>query len=69
MQRILLFIGLVLMMNSTFAQKVRVATFNVSMEAGNYLSADSKPTGNELFELLASANNQQIRNIAAIRSQ
>ena len=48
---------------------LRIATFNVSMEALNYLPSELgkevKPNGNELAEALAQ-NHQQIRNIAEI---
>ena len=48
---------------------LRVATFNVSMEALNYLPADlgraAKPSGNELANALAQ-DHQQIKNIAEI---
>lgn len=48
------------------AQKLRVATFNVSMEADNYVSEGILPLGDELFIALASAEHPQIRNIAEI---
>lgn len=48
------------------AQSIRVATFNVSMEAGNYIGLDATPSGKELFELLAKGEHQQIRNVAEI---
>ena len=51
---------------------LRIATFNVSMEALNYLPAErgraAKPTGNELALALAQ-NHQQIKNIAEIIQQ
>lgn len=47
-------------------KKLRVATFNVSMEALNYLpDRHSKPTGNELSEALK-RDHLQIKNIAEI---
>ncbi len=48
-------------------QKLRVATFNVSMEALNYVDKNdsAKINGNELLTALK-ANHQQIRNIAEI---
>ena len=48
------------------AKTVRIATFNVSMEASNYLPKGVTPTGQELFENLQSGENQQIKNIAEI---
>jgi len=45
--------------------KVRIATFNVSMEALNYVDKGTKVTGNELSQVLHQ-NNQQIKNIAEI---
>jgi predicted RNA-binding protein with PUA-like domain len=59
---------LVLMMISTdlLSQQIRVATFNVSMEADNYVSRDTAPRGDELFVALASAKHPQIKNIAEI---
>lgn len=50
------------------AGTVRIATFNVSMEASNYLgtSDPSKLSEQVLAERLASGNAQQIRNIAEI---
>jgi len=51
------------------SSKLRIATFNVSMEALNYMPAAprqaAKPTGNELALALAQ-NHQQIKNIAEI---
>jgi len=48
------------------AKTVRIATYNVSMEASNYLPQGDTPTGEELFENLKTGDNQQIRNIAEI---
>jgi endonuclease/exonuclease/phosphatase family metal-dependent hydrolase len=45
---------------------IRVATFNVSMDATNYLVVDQEANGNELSTLLFSAKSQQISNIAEI---
>lgn len=51
------------------ATNIRIATFNVSMEALNYLPSElgreAKPTGKELAAALAQ-NHQQIKNIAEI---
>ncbi|MDF2176765.1 endonuclease/exonuclease/phosphatase family protein [Aliiglaciecola sp. CAU 1673] len=46
--------------------ELRIATFNVSMEATNYVDRESKATGNELFERLADGQHPQIRNTAEI---
>lgn len=45
---------------------LKVATFNVSMEATNYLKKGDKPSSDALAERLASGENQQIKNIAEI---
>lgn len=45
--------------------KIRIATFNVSMEALNYVDRGTKVTGNELSQVLRE-DNQQIKNIAEI---
>lgn len=45
---------------------LRIATFNVSMEGGNYVDNNAKPTGHELPRALASGEHPQIRNIAEI---
>ena len=54
---------------SKTASSIRIATFNVSMEALNYLPSElgkeAKPTGKELAQALKQ-NHQQIRNIAEI---
>ena len=48
-------------------KQIRVATFNVSMEATNYRSAESDELNpNALKEQLASGQNRQIKNIAEI---
>ncbi|MEH6710680.1 MAG: endonuclease/exonuclease/phosphatase family protein [Paraglaciecola polaris] len=60
---IALWMGVVLVSQ---AQSIRIGTFNVSMEASNYLPKNHQPTGAELFERLASGQHQQIRNIAEI---
>ena len=44
---------------------IRIATFNVSMEALNYVDRGTKVTGNELSQVLRE-DNQQIKNIAEI---
>lgn len=45
---------------------LRVAIFNVSMEATNYVAQQDEITGNELSILLREGNNAQIKNIAEI---
>jgi hypothetical protein len=45
---------------------VRVATFNASMEGGNYVAEGLTPTGDELAAALASGDHPQLRNVAAI---
>lgn len=66
MARVIYSLFILIFSGCVMSQTLRVATFNVSMEAGNYLPAGTAASGNELFELLASDNNQQIRNIAEI---
>ncbi|MBC3765382.1 endonuclease/exonuclease/phosphatase family protein [Neptunicella marina] len=48
------------------SETLKVATFNVSMEATNYVARESDIKGNELFERLATSENPHIKNIAAI---
>lgn len=48
------------------AHTIRVATFNVSMEADNYAHSDTSPTGDELFIALKGGENPQIKNVAEI---
>lgn len=45
---------------------VRVATFNVSMEGGNYVKRGKTPSGHELPAALSNSEHPQIRNIAEI---
>lgn len=45
---------------------VRVATFNASMESGNYLPRDAVPSGSELAGRLSQGGHPQIRGIAEI---
>lgn len=52
---------------TTFAsQSLKVATFNVSMEADNYLPKGTPGSSQVLADVLASGNNSQVKNIAAI---
>lgn len=69
MKYILIFLGLLLTMNCTFGQTMRVATFNVSMEATNYSAKGEQLNGGELFAELATGKHPQIKNIAAIIQQ
>lgn len=48
------------------SQLLRIATFNVSMEGGNYVGRNAKPSGHELPRALASGDHPQIHNIAEI---
>ncbi|MCC5452539.1 endonuclease/exonuclease/phosphatase family protein [Rheinheimera sp. UJ51] len=47
-------------------QTLKVATFNVSMEADNYLKKGEKGSPQVLMDVLASKNHPQVKNIAAI---
>ena len=51
---------------SADAKTLRVATFNVSMEATNYVAKGKHTSGAELFTQLENGENKQIRNIAEI---
>ena len=51
---------------SSEPRTLRVATFNVSMEGGNYVGRGEKPTGMELPKALAANSQAQIHNIAEI---
>lgn len=62
----LILLMVVAMSQLTQAEQIRVATFNVSMDATNYVKDVNKITGNELFERLATGESQQIKNIAEI---
>ncbi|WP_412722707.1 endonuclease/exonuclease/phosphatase family protein [Alteromonas sp. D210916BOD_24] len=48
------------------AQTIKVATFNVSMEATNYQSLNMQPSADVLAHVLASGQHPQVRNIAEI---
>lgn len=52
--------------SSLFAAEIRIATFNVSMEADNYVERGQPVTGQELFEHLKNGEHPQIRNTAEI---
>ena len=57
----------ILSLPNVYADTVRVATFNVSMEASNYQpKGASEHSGEVLLNLLKSGEHQQIRNIAEI---
>lgn len=45
---------------------IRIATFNVSMEGGNYVGNGKTPSGHELPAALANSDHPQISNIAEI---
>ena len=51
---------------SSNSQSVRIATFNVSMDATNYLEPGQQAQGDELSTRLLSGKSQQISNIAEI---
>ena len=48
------------------SQSIRIATFNVSMDAINYVEQGKVPKGDELQSNLHNGEHQQIKNIAAI---
>ncbi|MEM1144002.1 MAG: endonuclease/exonuclease/phosphatase family protein [Pseudomonadota bacterium] len=48
------------------APTVRIATFNVSMEGGNYVAKGTSPSGTELPAALSQPSHPQISNIAEI---
>tara|TARA_R110002167_G_scaffold140691_1_gene328637 strand:+ start:3389 stop:4570 length:1182 start_codon:yes stop_codon:yes gene_type:complete len=68
--KILIFLSLsILVMSPNMQAKttaLRVATFNTSMEATNYLKDNEQPSGSELFIHLKQGVHQQIRNVAEI---
>ena len=51
---------------SGYGTSLRVATFNVSMEGGNYVKPGRTPSGHELPAALSNSEHPQIRNIAEI---
>lgn len=53
-------------MNCAEGQTLRIATFNVSMEATNYVARGKQVEGEELFKNLETGTHAQIANIAAI---
>ena len=57
---------LTLLSCTAFADTVRIATFNVSMEADNYKSEGEELDPDALFKHLATGEHPQIRNIAEI---
>lgn len=58
--------AILLMSLPALSQTLRIATFNVSMEASNYVNDGETFTGNELFQYLETGEHPQIRNIAEI---
>lgn len=65
---IFLLLGLLLMPAGAYseARVLRVATFNVSMEGGNYVGKGVTPSGHELPAALSNSEHPQIKNIAEI---
>jgi endonuclease/exonuclease/phosphatase family metal-dependent hydrolase len=51
---------------SSNSQSIRIATFNVSMDATNYVAQNETPIGDELQVNLSSGEHKQIKNIAEI---
>ncbi len=51
---------------ATESPTLRIATFNASMEGGNYVASGESPVGTELTAALASTDHPQLRNVAAI---
>lgn len=51
---------------SSNSQNIRIATFNVSMDATNYIEQGQIPIGDELQNNLRSGEHKQIKNIAEI---
>ncbi len=69
MFRILFTLLITVSMATASAQTLRVATFNVSMDATNYQPDPKQTTGHELFDRLKTPEHPQIQNIAAIIQQ
>lgn len=67
--KFLLVILLGMYMSCSNGQTLRIATFNVSMEASNYLTPGKQVNGDELFTHLATGSHDQIKNIASIIQQ
>lgn len=65
MKFVLVFLGIIMSATAS-SETIRIATFNVSMEAGNYTERGKQPDANKLFELLKEGNHPQIKNIAQI---
>jgi len=53
-------------MNPTQATELKVATFNVSMEALNYQSSETNDVSNKTLQIALESDHQQIKNIAEI---
>jgi endonuclease/exonuclease/phosphatase family metal-dependent hydrolase len=62
----LFFIFLMVFSMSSNSQSVRFATFNVSMDATNYVAKDQTTIGEELQSNLRNGQHKQIKNIAEI---
>lgn len=56
----------ILPMTTMANQQLKIATFNVSMEADNYLPKGTLGNNQVLADVLANGNNTQVKNIAAI---
>jgi hypothetical protein len=65
MYQFFIFILTVFSMSSN-SQSIRIATFNVSMEATNYVEQEPTPRGDELQSNLRNGEHKQIKNIAEI---
>jgi endonuclease/exonuclease/phosphatase family metal-dependent hydrolase len=65
MYKLLTFILTVFSMSSN-SQNIRIATFNVSMDATNYVAQNESPIGDELQINLSRGEHKQIQNIAEI---
>jgi endonuclease/exonuclease/phosphatase family metal-dependent hydrolase len=65
MYKFIIFILTVFSMSSN-SQSIRIATFNASMEATNYVEQEQTPAGDELQSNLRGGEHKQIKNIADI---
>jgi endonuclease/exonuclease/phosphatase family metal-dependent hydrolase len=66
MKPITFFALLALLPFSAFSQPLKVATFNVSMEATNYRHLNMPPSDKVLQQVLSTGDNEQVKNIAEI---
>ncbi|HKK23892.1 MAG TPA: endonuclease/exonuclease/phosphatase family protein, partial [Pseudohaliea sp.] len=58
--------SLLLMATVADAGTLRIATFNASMEGGNYVAPGEEPDGTELMAALARGDHPQLHRVAAI---